>query len=53
MARHLLKLNFLLFLLLLVSKPYAQEAPKKHLPIIDVHVHAMKVNPAFAGDLCP
>ena len=25
----------------------------KHLPIIDVHVHAMRVNPAFAGDLCP
>lgn len=25
----------------------------KHLPIIDVHVHAMKVNPAFGGDMCP
>ena len=25
----------------------------KHLPIIDVHVHAMKVNPAFANDMCP
>ena len=30
----------------------AQEM-KKHEPIIDVHVHAMKMNPAFAGDLCP
>lgn len=26
---------------------------EKHLPIIDVHVHAMKVNAAFANDLCP
>jgi predicted TIM-barrel fold metal-dependent hydrolase len=31
----------------------AQKAASKHLPIIDVHVHAMKVNPAFAADLCP
>lgn len=30
----------------------AQEV-KKPKPIIDVHVHAMKVNPAFANDLCP
>lgn len=26
---------------------------KKHEPIIDVHVHAMKMNPGFASDLCP
>nr|ACN58846.1 hypothetical protein AKSOIL_0231 [uncultured bacterium BLR12] len=32
---------------------YAQDTAHKHLPIIDVHVHAMKVNPAFANDLCP
>ncbi|QHT71852.1 amidohydrolase family protein [Rhodocytophaga rosea] len=33
---------------------YAQEnSANKRLPIIDVHVHAMKVNPAFAGDMCP
>lgn len=25
----------------------------RHLPIIDVHVHAMKLNPAFASDMCP
>lgn len=31
----------------------AQNDAKKHLPIIDVHVHAMKVNPAFAADMCP
>ena len=30
----------------------AQES-EKPLPIIDVHVHAMPVNPAFASDLCP
>jgi predicted TIM-barrel fold metal-dependent hydrolase len=32
---------------------YAQDSTHKHLPIIDVHVHAMKVNPAFAMDACP
>jgi uncharacterized protein len=33
---------------------HAQDTSKnKHLPIIDVHVHAMKVNPAFAMDMCP
>ncbi|HMG91928.1 MAG TPA: amidohydrolase family protein, partial [Chryseolinea sp.] len=31
----------------------AQNSTQKHLPIIDVHVHAMKVNPAFASDMCP
>lgn len=32
----------------------AQTTPaKKRLPIIDVHVHAMKVNPNFAGAMCP
>ena len=30
-----------------------QKPLASHLPIIDVHVHAMKVNPAFAADLCP
>ena len=33
-----------------VSSLHAQE---KHLPIIDVHVHMMKVNPTFANDMCP
>ncbi len=27
--------------------------PKKPLPIIDVHVHAMKVSPGFAVEMCP
>lgn len=41
-------------LLLIVCSSYAQDSSqKKHLPIIDVHVHAMKVNPAFAMDMCP
>jgi predicted TIM-barrel fold metal-dependent hydrolase len=32
---------------------HAQDSLKKRLPIIDIHVHAMKVNPAFARDMCP
>lgn len=31
----------------------AQTTSEKHLPIIDVHVHAMKVNPNFASDMSP
>ncbi|MEJ1242045.1 amidohydrolase family protein [Chryseolinea sp. T2] len=42
---------FLAALVILFNAPlFAQE---KHLPIIDVHVHMMKVNPAFASDMCP
>ena len=40
-------------LLTTVLASFAQESAKKHLPIIDVHVHAMKLNPAFASDMCP
>jgi len=40
-------------LLLVFTNANAQDNQKKHLPIIDVHVHAMKVNPAFAMDMCP
>jgi len=39
--------------LIISQKTFAQSTEKKHLPIIDVHVHAMKVNPAFAVDMCP
>jgi hypothetical protein len=46
-------LSFLLFTTLYTLSAYSQDSTKKHLPIIDVHVHAMKVNPAFAGDMCP
>src|SRR6478736_2007254 len=51
MFKKLLLLNCSL-LALSVYYANAQEG-KKHLPIIDVHVHAMEVNPAFAGDMCP
>lgn len=41
-------------LLLLTTKTDAQNATKsRQLPIIDVHVHALKVNPSFAMDMCP
>jgi len=42
-----------LSLMLLVNFGYAQDTSHKHLPIIDVHVHAMKVTPNFAVDMCP
>jgi predicted TIM-barrel fold metal-dependent hydrolase len=35
-----------------IARIQAQES-KQHLPIIDVHVHAMKMNPAFGADMCP
>ena len=41
------------FLFSLALHTYSQDSTKRHLPIIDVHVHAMKVNPAFGGDMCP
>ncbi|GAB3794923.1 amidohydrolase family protein [Spirosoma humi] len=38
----------------LMSSLRAQTTPpKRPLPIIDVHVHAMKVNPSFAVEMCP
>jgi predicted TIM-barrel fold metal-dependent hydrolase len=46
------RITTLFCLFLLATAAFAQET-QKHLPIIDVHVHAMKVNPAFAGDMCP
>lgn len=36
----------------IASLSFAQDK-KVHPPIIDVHVHAMKVNPGFARDMCP
>src|SRR6478735_337956 len=49
MSKTLLLTTFLLIALC----TYSQDSTKRHLPIIDVHVHAMKVNPAFGGDMCP
>ena len=53
MSKTLSTLSFLLFTTLYTLSVQAQDSTKRHLPIIDVHVHAMKVNPAFAGDMCP
>jgi len=53
MSKRLLHLKSLILFLLIISRAYSQDSIKKHLPIIDVHVHAMKVNPAFAMDMCP
>lgn len=49
---HLLCLH--VFMLVTALAGYSQDTSRsKPLPIIDVHVHAMKVNPAFAADMCP
>ncbi|MBN3521303.1 amidohydrolase family protein [Algoriphagus lutimaris] len=40
-------------LIALLSFQISAQTEKKMPPIIDVHVHASKVNPAFASDLCP
>lgn len=52
MPKRFYTLTGLLFLATSLSC-LAQVSSKKRLPIIDVHVHAMKVNPAFGGDMCP
>jgi predicted TIM-barrel fold metal-dependent hydrolase len=44
---------FILVALFTATTALAQTSTQKHLPIIDVHVHAMKMNPAFASDMCP
>jgi hypothetical protein len=53
MLKNLFKFKCVVLLMLVISNSHAQDTIKKHLPIIDVHVHAMKVNPAFATDMCP
>lgn len=53
MNKQLQKIKLLGVMLLTVIFGNAQEKNLRHLPIIDVHVHAMKVNPAFAMDGCP
>ncbi len=32
---------------------YAQEKSVTRLPVFDIHVHAMKVNPAWSSSMCP
>lgn len=54
LTNKLLHFSLLLTLLLITNIGTAQaQQPKKRLPIIDVHVHAMKVNPNFASEMCP
>ncbi|CAM4210514.1 amidohydrolase [Cytophagaceae bacterium 50C-KIRBA] len=43
----------LVWVVLITQNSLAQTASAKHLPIIDVHVHAMKVNANFASDMSP
>lgn len=40
-------------LLLVMTVPARAQETTKRPPIIDVHVHAMKLNPNFTNDLCP
>ncbi|AUD05812.1 amidohydrolase family protein [Spirosoma pollinicola] len=47
------RLSFLLFLLVAAQSIAQTTPPKRPLPIIDVHVHAMKVNPSFSIEMCP
>jgi predicted TIM-barrel fold metal-dependent hydrolase len=45
--------TILFCLAMLTSFAQQNQPPKKHLPIIDVHVHAMKITGDFGGDMCP
>lgn len=53
MIKRIAFLLFSLLFLFIAFDTHAQAPAKKQLPIIDVHVHAMKVNPKFAVDMCP
>ncbi|HVG13675.1 MAG TPA: amidohydrolase family protein [Chitinophagaceae bacterium] len=53
MLTHSKWLTCLVLTLFFTSRGGAQESTHRRLPIIDVHVHAMKMNPAFAADMCP
>jgi len=45
---------FLGLTILTYSLSYGQDEKKpSHLPIFDVHVHTMKVNPAWSSPMCP
>lgn len=45
--------SYLLLAIIMLTGTATMAQTQKHLPIIDVHVHAMKVNPQFSGDMCP
>lgn len=38
---------------LMFSMSYAQEKKVTRLPVFDIHVHTMKVNPAWSSSMCP
>ncbi|WP_282590677.1 amidohydrolase family protein [Gaoshiqia sediminis] len=49
-----IKSTLFLFCIACGLNAYSQSsAPAKPLPIIDVHVHTMKVNPAWSSPMCP
>lgn len=45
--------TLLLFIVVFSCPQAANSQENKKLPIIDVHVHAMKVNPAYTSEMCP
>ena len=52
----MISLKNILSIILIVSgvSVFGQTPAKsKHLPIIDVHVHTMKINPNFTSEMCP
>ncbi|MDB4264652.1 amidohydrolase family protein [bacterium] len=49
----ILKTFLLLLILILYTGIGSAQESKKRLPIIDVHVHAMKANPNFSSEMCP
>jgi len=48
-----IQLPLLCLCLLIGAHSFSQQITKKHLPIIDVHVHAMKVDTGWSREMCP
>lgn len=44
---------FMAIAVLMFSMSYAQEKKVTRLPVFDIHVHTMKVNPAWSSSMCP
>jgi hypothetical protein len=44
---------FMAIVIAIYSMSYAQEKNVTRLPVFDIHVHAMKVNPAWSSSMCP
>lgn len=47
------KIIFMAIVITVYSMSYAQEENVTRLPVFDIHVHAMKVNPAWSSSMCP